>query len=307
MIQCKDYRPTTALFQTGDVMLKKFLLLIIAVICFAPAEARARDVIVVQGLAVKPYDEALRGFRSVCAEEVTKLYLADLEGKDLTGLIQEEKAKLILAIGPEALKRVKEVREVPVIYLMVVSPKQMSKGNRDITGVTMNAPAKKYLDLLSRISPRPKTVGIIYDPTKSRHLVKRAQQAAREQGLQLLTREVRKSKEVAAALHDLNGSVDLLWMLPDTTVVTPETVELFLLVSHERRVPVISFAAKYVEMGALAALVIDSYDQGQQAAEMARDILDGKPVAEVPRAEARAVTLKINQHVARKLGLTINP
>ena len=286
--------------------MKKFLLLIIALICFGPTAALAGDVLVVQGHAVKPYEEALRGFKSVCGD-VKRYYIEDLESKDMAAVVRQESPRVILAIGPEALRKVQGVKNVPIVYLMVVNPKQAYKGNSDITGITMNAPPEKYLDLMARMSPRPKTIGIIYDSSKSGHLVKRAQQAAREQGFQLLTREVHRSKEVAAALQDLNGSIDLLWMLPDTTVVTPETVELFLLVSHERRIPVISFAAKYVEMGALAALIIDSYDQGQQAGEMAREILDGKQVADLPRTEARAVALKINQHVARKIGVTANP
>ena len=285
--------------------MKKLFLVIITLICFGPATARAHDVLVVQGLRVMPHDEALHGFRSACGADMRKLYLADLEGTDIARLVREEQPRLILAIGADALKKLRPVKDVPIVYLMVVTPQMMVKGSRNITGVAMNVPPEKYLELLARISPRPKSVGVVYDPAKTGHLVKRAQQEARAYGIDLLAREVRSPREVATAVNNLKGMVDALWMLPDTSVVTPETVELFLLTSQENNIPVISFAGKYVEMGALAALDIDVFDQGRQAGEMAVKILNGTAIADLPAAEARHAPVKINQSVAKKLGITL--
>lgn len=283
----------------------KFFLIIFALICFSSAAAHAHDVLVVQGLRVKPYDEALRGFRSACAADVRKLYLADLEGTDIVRLVREEQPRLILAIGADALKKLRPVKDVPIVYLMVVNPQAIVKGSRNMTGVAMNVPPEEHLDLLARISPRPKSVGVVYDPAKTGHQVKRAQQEARAYGFDLLTREVRSHREVAAAINNLKGMVDALWILPDTSVVTPETVELFLLASQEYNIPVISFAGKYVEMGALAALDIDVFDQGTQAGEMAAKILNGTDIADLPAAEARRAPVKVNRSVAKKLGITL--
>jgi putative ABC transport system substrate-binding protein len=123
--------------------------------------------------------------------------------------------------------------------------------------------------------------------------------------MELLTREVRNPREVATAVNNLKGMVNAFWMLPDTSVVTPETVELFLLASQEYNIPVISFAGKYVEMGALAALDIDVFDQGTQAGEMAINILNGTAIADVRASEARSAPVKINRSVAKKLGITL--
>ena len=212
-----------------------------------------------------------------------------------------------MAIGPEALKKVQGVRDVPVLYLMVVNPRQMVHAHRNTTGVTMVAPPERYLDLLTRMSPKPKVIGLMYDPAKSAHLVKKAQQTARELGLVVLAKEVHSRREVPAAFNDMKPMIDALWIIPDTTVVTPETVELFLLISPERNIPIMAFAAKHVEMGALAALEIDSFDQGKQAGEMAAEILAGRPVTELPEVEPRMTTLKLNRNVAKKLGITIRP
>ena len=285
--------------------MRKIFLLIFLILCFGPAAALAHDIVVVQGLQIKPYDEAVRGFRTSCDANTKKFLLADLVGGDYVRLIREERPRLILAVGPEALKKVRPITDIPIVYLMVINPQSMVKGHRNVTGVAMNVAPEKYLDLLARISPKPKMVGVICDPAKSGYLVKRAQQAARGRGIELAVREVQTPRDVPDALTSLKGIVDALWMFPDTTVVTPETVELFLLTSQENRFPVIGFAGKYVDLGALAALDIDSFDQGRQAGEMAARILKGSAVADLPGTEARSTTVKVNRSVAKKLGISL--
>lgn len=287
--------------------MRRFFLVIFLILLLGSTAAHARDVLVIQGLRVKPHDEAFRGFRSACDADARRLYLPDLDGTDVARLVHEERPRLVLAIGPEALKKVKLVKDVPVVYLMVVNPQSISKGSRNVTGVTMTPSPERFIDLMTQISPRPKVVGVIYDPAKSGHMVKRAQAAARAEGIELAAREVNSAREVPEALNGLKGTIDALWMLPDMTVITPETVELFLMMSQESSIPVISFAGKYAEMGALAALDIDGFDQGKQAGEMAAEILNGTPLSDLPGANARKATIKINRSVAKKLGITLEP
>jgi putative tryptophan/tyrosine transport system substrate-binding protein len=281
-------------------------LVIIAVILLGSTAARAHDVLVVQALRVKPFDEAFRGFRNSCAAETRRLYLPDLDKTDIVSMAREEKPRLILAIGAEALARLHKIKGIPILYLMVLNPQASMHGNRNVTGVTMNIPPERYFDLLTQISPTPNTVGLVYDPAKTGHLVKRAQQAAKARGIKLSALEISRSNDVPRALNALNGMVDALLMLPDTTVVTPETVEFFLLFSQNNNIPVITFASKYVEMGALLSLDIDGFDQGRQAGEMAQQILDGVPVSDLPVVEARRAHMKANRNVAKKLGVSLD-
>ena len=103
----------------------------------------------------------------------------------------------------------------------------------------------------------------------------------------------------------MKGSFNLFWMLPDSTVVTPETFEFLLLFTQQNRTPVVTFAGKYVNTGALASLDIDGFDLGKQSGEMANRVLDGTRVSDIPTAEARKSVIKINRKVASKLGINI--
>lgn len=286
--------------------MRNLVLLIIGIIILGSTAARAHDVLVIQSLRVKPFEEAYRGFRKACDGDVRRIYLPDMEKSDIARTIRDERPRLILAIGSKALERVRNVKEIPVLYLMVLNPPPAGSGNRNITGVAMNVPPEKYFEILARITPASKRVGVVYDPARSGPLVKRSQQAAQARGIELVAMEARKSNEVPKALDALKGSIDALLMLPDTTVVTPDMVESFLIFSQNNSIPIITFASKYVDMGALLSLNIDVFDQGIQAGEMARQILEGAVVSALPGMEARKLHIKANRNVAKKLGISLD-
>ena len=101
----------------------------------------------------------------------------------------------------------------------------------------------------------------------------------------------------------MRGAIDAFWMIPDPTVLTPDSVEFLLLFAQENLVPVFSFAEKYEKMGALFSLDVDPVDMGKQAGEMTNRLLGGSPVDELPRVDARRAVLRFNHSVARKLGV----
>jgi putative ABC transport system substrate-binding protein len=95
-------------------------------------------------------------------------------------------------------------------------------------------------------------------------------------------------------------------MIPDLTVITPETVEFLLLFSLENQIPLLAFSDKYVELGALLSIGIDPFDIGRQAGEMAKKILSGGDVRNVQQVDARKAIISVNLKIARKLGMNID-
>jgi len=104
----------------------------------------------------------------------------------------------------------------------------------------------------------------------------------------------------------MKGKADALWLLPDTTVVNPATIDLLLLSTLENKIPVLTFSDKYVEKGALLSLEVDAEDAGRQAGEMANRILAGVAVQGIENEDARGGILTVNMIVAKKLGISIN-
>ena len=104
----------------------------------------------------------------------------------------------------------------------------------------------------------------------------------------------------------MQGKIDMFWMLPDTSVVTAETVESILLFSFQNKVPVFSFSSKYVKMGALASISADPFDLGAQTGEIVANKF-AKGLGEDPvLVRSRKIVLSVNRKIAEKLGIPLD-
>lgn len=286
-------------------MKKNFPLIALLLIFLVPTAATG-DFLVVQSLQIKPYDEALQGFRSVCKGKTHKLVSLGLAEADIVRKVRKENPDLVLAIGMDALVKVKGIRDVPIVYVMVLNPQSLIHDSANITGVSLSIQPEKQLATLRKILPHAGRVGLLFDPGKSGAFVSKAQRAATAMGIELMAKEVHSPREAAAAIDDMTGKIHALWLLPDTTVVNPGTIDLLLLSTIENRIPVLTFSDKYAEKGALLSLEVDAAEAGRQAGEMANSILAGGDVKSIDKADARGGILTVNLIVAKKLGITID-
>jgi putative tryptophan/tyrosine transport system substrate-binding protein len=282
-----------------------FFQIIICLFSIAPCWASG-ELLVVQSLPIKPYNDALQGFKAVCKSRPTRIVGPDLNEAEIRGKVRRNKPDLILAIGMDALEKVKTVNDVPIVYLMVLNPQDMLRDDGNITGVSMNLAPERQFSILREVLPNVKKIGIFFDPGKNGYYISRVHNAAALMGVELLTKKVYSSREAVASVEGLKGKVDALWLLPDTTVVNPATIDLLLLSSIENKIPVLTFSDKYVEKGALLSLEVDAAESGKQAGEMAVKILGGASVNSIKREDARESILTVNLIVAKKLGISIN-
>jgi len=275
--------------------------------------AAAASVVALMSADVDAYREALRGFKETLRHRVVAEY--DMQGdfdrgqKILSEIQTKIKPDLIFAIGVWALQATASQKlNLPVVYAMVLNPPSVVRDEvHNITGASMNVPVEQTIRLFKQLGPQIQRVGVVFDRTKTGYLVTRADAAAREARLQLVTREIRSSKEAIGAVDSLQeGGIDALWILPDETVLVPAVVQHMLLLSYRKRIPLLGISESQAQMGALLSLSFaSSEDIGRQAGEVANSILGGKPPAEVPYTTARRVHLTVNLKAAQKLGMEI--
>ena len=281
------------------------VLLVCMIFCPSLTEA-GQKIVAVQSIRVAPYEEALQGVQTVCTTEIERLVLSEMEGKDLEKEVRRAQPDVILAIGMGALLKVKEIQDIPIVYLMVLNPESVLSSHKNITGVSMNISPEKQLNTLRAGISQTQRVGLVYDPKRTGQFAERAGEAAEESGITLITKEIHQPTEALSAIKSLKGAIDVFWMIPDATVLSLEIIEFVLLFCLENRIPILTFAEKYVEMGALLSIGIDAQDIGHQAGEMVQRIASGKDVSQVPRVDARKTIVTINLKIAKKLGITVN-
>ena len=280
-------------------------LLLFLVFTYGIANA-GQKVLAVQSLNTKPYEEVLKGFQSVCNVETKTIVFSEQEGTEIIKSIRRIKPDMILAIGVDALSKVKKIKDIPIVYLMIPNPQSVISKEENITGVSMNISPEKQLGFLQEALYQVKRVGLLYDPSKTGFLVEKALYSSKKLGIKLIVKEVHNPKTVPSVLDSMKDEIDAFWMLPDTTVITPETVEYLLLFSLENRIPVLTFSDKYLELGAMISVSIDAFDIGRQAGEMAKEILSGSDIKNLPRVHAQKAVLTLNLKVAKKLGIRVN-
>lgn len=265
------------------------------------------EVIVLMSSDIKPYNEALEGFKQACDCSVRVLSLNERGSSDLPEQIRKLKPDAVLAVGLGAFMRARSIKELPVIYTMVPhTTKAMSSIPENVSGVCMYLSPEKYINMMAEVFPGLKRIGVIYDPGNTGIIVSEALRTARFKGIELVSIKTDRPEEVPSLIDNMKNKIDILWMLPDTTVVSSATFEYMLLFSFQNRVPIFSFADKYVEMGAVAGLSIVPFDMGIQAGEIMQKMVLKENLRGPLRIYARKTVLKINSRIADKMGIKIS-
>ena len=272
----------------------------VSILTTVPISAHACNVIVVKSAELKPYQDAVRGFKDACNCDVRELKPDEVVGGD--DILQKSPAAVV-AIGTSGFKKVRAMRDLPVVYTMVMPAEVALSLRPNISGVSMDISPETYVATMKEAFPGAKRVGLLYDPRHTAAFVEEAAKAARAAGLELVDKQVRDPREIPGLLDKMQGAIDVFWMVPDATIATAETVDYLLHFSFQHSVPIFSFSRKYVEMGAVAALDVDPYDMGAQAGEIVKKLAKGETGA--IRVWARASRLTINRKVAAKMGLKI--
>jgi putative tryptophan/tyrosine transport system substrate-binding protein len=269
------------------------------------AEA-GQNVLAVQSVRVAPYEQAVKGFEQVYGSEVKRLFISEMTEEDILKKIHESRPDMILAVGRDALLIVRRITTIPVVYLMVLNPQSILAGEKNISGVSMNLPPEKQLSELLSVLPAAHNIGLFYDPDQTGTFVQGLRDAAARMGVNLTATAVHNSRDVPLLLNNMKGKAGVFWMLPDITVITPETVEAFLLFSLENNMPIVTFSEKYLQLGAMLSIGIDAFDIGCQAGELAVKILSGSSAEDGQHVEARKALISINMKIAGKLEIKIN-
>ena len=274
---------------------------------FSPGFAKAEHkIIAVQSVRIKPYEKTIEGFKSVTVSEIKRIVISELNDANIIKTINSFKPDIVLAIGMGALQVVKEIKDIPVVYMMVLNPASIISGEKNIFGVSMSIPPEKQLGLLLNVIPHVKNIGLLYDPDRTGYIVKDAMIAAGKMNINLIAKEIQNSRDVPSELLGMRKNIDVFWMLPDLTLITPATIEFLLLFSLQNKIPVLAFSDKYVELGALMSISIDPFDIGRQAGEIANAIVSGRDLKSIKKVDARKPLISINTNIARKLEIDIS-
>ena len=102
-----------------------YFLLLFVLFMANMAAAAGPEILAIRNIDVKPYADALDGFKTTCDCRVNQIFVAGLTDIDIMRKVHMTNPDIILAIGRDALLKVKCIKDKPVIYMMVHNPQSI--------------------------------------------------------------------------------------------------------------------------------------------------------------------------------------
>jgi putative ABC transport system substrate-binding protein len=290
--------------KTGKTILLFCWLVMIA----AVQRVNAFQIGVVISSDIYVYKQAVQGIKQELAADIREyeLHGDEQEGRRIMQAILLWKPDVVLTIGPLATVMANSyLKEIPVVFCMVLNPEQKGLKGGKIGGISMNIEADEQLKLIKRTLPQAKKVGVLYSSASDK-TIKAAQRAAKKMKIDLIALRVEERQEVPDKLKELISQMDVFWMLPDNLVIDRESFKFIMLTTLENQIPVLGYSKNIAKAGALFSLAVNSEAVGRQAARLVINIIKkNQPQFDIFFPEE--IEYALNLHIAQTMGLQIPP
>ena len=217
------------------------------------------------------------------------------------------KEDLIFAIATNAAQSVSQAtNDIPVVFAAITDPQSAGILKNNVTGVSDRMDVKQQLELLKKIAPNTKNVGVIYNSSEqnSKIQVEDLKKAAKELGLNIVEKSVVQANEIPQAVDNLMREADAIYLPTDNLVAS--VVSLITEKATAAKKIVFGAEAAHVKGGALITQGVSYYEIGKEAGKMAIEILkNGKKPSEIKFKTMPLSEIEVNEKTLAALGISL--
>ena len=221
---------------------------------------------------------------------------------------------VIVAIStPSAQALLATTKNIPIVFSAVTDPvagqltPSWDASGTNVTGVSNALDLTKQAEMIRRILPQAKRVGMVYNPgeANSATVIKQLRELLPKYGMTLVEAAAPRSVDVATSARSLLGKVDLFYTNNDNNVMS--AYESIVKVANDAKVPLLSADTDSVKRGAVAAYGIDYHELGLQTGAMVLRILNGEKPGAIKPETGSTLRLFVNTGAAEKQGVALPP
>jgi len=317
----------TNVFWKKALLLVLFVVVLIGLALWLTKRRESKTIAIVSIVKIEPITQLEDGFKKKITEsELAKKddikFTYDNAQNDaslqnqIVDKITQAKPDLVYVLGtPIATAIQKRDPSLIIVQGAVTDPVEAGlalsweRSGKNYAATTDLPPVDKQLTLIKQLIPNITALGVIYNTSESNSVavVKRVRSYVEETklGIKLEERPVANTSEVSTATESLNGRVQAIYIPPDNTVHA--ALQVVCKVASDHKIPVFTTVESSLTFGALAAVSLDFYKLGEQSADIALTILEGraKP-GEIPIKPIDNPKIIINQKVAAALGVDLS-
>ncbi len=223
-----------------------------------------------------------------------------------------QKVDLALAIAtPAAQTLAGKTETIPILGTAITDyvEAKLAKSNEEpgynVSGTTDMNPIVEQIDLLQRLVPEAKTVGLLYTGSEDNSVLQAriAVEAIEARGLKWVEVKVNNSNDVQQAAQSLADQCDVLYIPTDN--VAASSMPIISEVMTAKKIPIICGESGMVDAGGTATLGLNYYKLGYQTGLMAIEVLNGADISTMPIQAQSEFDYAFNMEAAEAIGLEI--
>lgn len=231
---------------------------------------------------------------------------------ELANALVQEQAKVIVASGDAAVRAAQQATQtIPIIAVVddIVGSRlisSMAKPGGNVTGVSILATELdgKRIDLLKRMVPSMKRVGVLSDPSSAQAVARELVDTAHALGIELIDVEIRSPDDFRPAFDSLRAKkVDAL-IIRSSPLLSGFRTDLCNL-SLSYKLPAIGQFREMADAGCMATYGIKLSEVHGLAALFTDKMLKGARPEDTPAQQPTKFELVINLRTARSLGVSL--
>lgn len=212
---------------------------------------------------------------------------------------------------PATLSLSNEIKNKPIIMGGITYPveagliKDEQLPETNITGVSDRTPIKKQLEVMKKIIPNLKKVGVLYTASEDNSIkqAKEAEEYAKELGLEVKLSTIANTNDIQQVTESLANETQAIFIPIDNTLAS--AMDTVIKVTDKKKIPVFPSADTMVEAGGVLGIAVDQYNIGVETAKVLIKVLNGADPKNTPIVLANEGIIYLNEKKAKILGLNI--
>ena len=223
--------------------------------------------------------------------------------------LESQSPDVTVAITTPMAQAVEKVARGPVVFAAVTDPvgaklvPALDQPKENITGTSDAWPYRAQLELIKRVTPSVKRLGVLHNPGEaaSQYGMKRIQEEAPKLGFTLVEGSVGSTADVFRVAQSLSDRVDALFLSSDNTVIGGSAGAVK--VAFTKRLPLYVGDSGTVEKGGLASVSVGYDALGRETGVLVDRMLKGE--RNIPTVVCHGDEVYVNTAAAAKMGVKV--
>ncbi len=220
---------------------------------------------------------------------------------------------VMLAIATPAAQSLSSLTKgKPILFTAVTDPvsaklvKSMDNVGGNVTGTSDMSPINKQVELLKKVFPNTKKVGIMYTTSErnSEVQVEEAKKYFKESGIETVIKGISSTNDIQDTAKSLMSQTEVIFIPTDNTIVS--AINTLVDLSKETKVPVVGSDAGSVEKGVLFTYGTNYEALGRQTGKLAGRVLRGEKVKDIDAEYPKTLNVVVNHDMAKELGIDVS-